>query len=332
MIKKILLLAFISLGIVIAALLIALDHKVKQPLNINAEKLVEIKPGTTVSSFSKQLVKKNWLENRFWLRNYVRLHRELAQLKAGVYLIKPGMTSLELVKKIVKGDEHQFSITFIEGTSFKEWLSLLAEQAYLAQSLSNKSIKEIAAAIGINEENPEGWLFPDTYAFTAYASDLSILKRANVKMEQELDRHWQTRASGLPYSTPYQALIMASIIEKESGQVAELPLIASVFVNRLDKKMRLQTDPTVIYGLGEGFDGDIKRSHLKEKTPYNTYRINGLPPTPIAMPGSTALKAALNPASSDYLYFVSKGNGYHEFSTNLADHNSAVARYQLRKK
>ena len=251
MIKKLVLLAVVALFVLTASFFIALNHQVEQPLNIKSAELIEIEAGTSVSSFSKTLVEKSWLKSRFWLRNYVRIHRELAGLKAGAYLIEPGMTALGLLEKIVKGEEHQFSVTFIEGTSFKDWLTLLAEQKYIVHTLAEKNIEQIATAIGVQALNPEGWLYPDTYAFTANVTDLSILQRANQKMKKELKQYWPKRADNLPYDSPYQALIMASIIEKESGKLDEQALIASVFINRLNKKMRLQTDPTVIYGLGK---------------------------------------------------------------------------------
>jgi len=286
-----------------------------------------ITPGSSISAFSKQLEDKGWIKNRFWLRNYGRLFPQRANIKAGTYKVTADTSILALLNQVVQGKEHQFSVTFIEGTRFTDALIALKAHPYIQHSLTSETIAQIANKIDITNDNPEGWLFPDTYAFTAGTSDIIVLKRAYTKMQTQLTALWQQRMTGLPYETPYQALIMASIIEKETSYLPEQGLISAVFVNRLNKNMRLQTDPTVIYGLGERYKGDITRAHLREKTAYNTYRINGLPPTPIAMVGLSALKAALNPEESEYFYFVSQGNGQHTFSRTLKEHNLAVKDY-----
>jgi len=308
------------------------DKALQAPLSIEEDTFIKIKAGSSISSFANQLEENQWISTRFWLRNYGRLFPQKANIKTGTYLITKNSTLAQLLAQVVEGKEHQFSVTFIEGTLFKDALILLANHPYIKQSIKGKSVKEIAEKLGIKMENPEGWLFPDTYAFTAGTQDISLLKRAYKNMQTQLNTLWQQRANNLPYETAYQALIMASIIEKETSYTAEQPLISSVFVNRLRKRMRLQTDPTVIYGLGDRYQGDITRAHLREKTLYNTYRINGLPPTPIAMAGLSALKATLNPATSDYLYFVSGGNGKHVFSKTLAEHNHAVRSYLKKQK
>lgn len=331
MLKKIALFVTTLLSILVLSFFLMLDHQMNTPINIEQEEFVEVKSGTSVSSFSKALVEQHWLTNRFWLRAYVRINPDMASLKSGMYKIMPGTSLLAVLNKIVAGEEYQFKVTFIEGSTFKQWLSILGQQKHLKHTLHNTSIDDIAKKLQIEHKNPEGWFYPDTYAYTSHTTDLAVLQRAYQRMQTELDALWATRAENLPLDTPYQGLILASIIEKESSKVDELPLIASVFINRLYQKMRLQTDPTVIYGLGDRYQGDIKRSHLREKTLYNTYRIDGLPPTPIAMPGKMALQAALAPISSDYLYFVSKGDGYHHFSTTLAEHNRAVAEFILNK-
>jgi peptidoglycan lytic transglycosylase G len=329
---KFTLLASLTMILLFLIALIVFEQKINQPLQLQKTALLTVKVGTSVGKLSQQFLNKHWLENRFWLRNYPRIFPKYAKIKVGTYQIKVGTSAKQLLEQLIIGKEHQFEITFIEGTTFKQWLSLLAEQPYINHRLKGKSVAEIASLLNIEHANPEGLFFPDTYAYTAGTNELTILTRAYVKMKVELAQAWQNRSTNLPLQTPYQALIMASIIEKESGLHAEHKLISSVFVNRLNKGMRLQTDPTIIYGLGDRYQGDIKREHKREKTAYNTYRINGLPPTPIAMPGKAALLASLNPITSEYLYFVSNGAGKHIFSTNLADHNKAVVEYQLDRK
>lgn len=312
---------------------VLLKQNIQQPVVLDAPLLVTIKPGTSFNRFSKQLVTLGVIDSRFWLRGYAKLNPTYSKIKAGTYQLLPEQRIIDVLNDVVSGKEFQYSITFVEGSTLKQWLSQLSQHEAVVQTLDyankNTLYLQVGQALAIENPHPEGLFFPETYSFVHGTKDVEILKRAQRKMTQELNDAWQNRLGNLPYQTPYQALIMASIIEKESGLLAEHQTIASVFVNRLHKGMRLQTDPTVIYGLGERYQGDIKRVHLKEKTAYNTYRINGLPPTPIAMPGKSAIIAALQPEDTDYYYFVSNGSGQHIFSTNLQDHNKAVRQYLL---
>lgn len=325
--KKILSVCLSSAIVIIVAFFLLLENQMNEPLPITQPQLLTIKQGSSVASFSRELVNKKWIDNRFWLRAYARLQPDMAIIKVGTYQVLPNSSLQSLLTLVTSGKEYQFSLTIVEGTTFKQLTTQLHNQPQLTHSLPSLSGEQLSKRLGIKQVNPEGWFFPETYAFTQNTEDVEILKRAYAAMQSTLAKLWQEREVGLPYETPYQALIMASIIEKETSHIPEQPLIASVFINRLAKKMRLQTDPTIIYGLGERYQGDITWAHKREKTAYNTYRINGLPPTPIAMPGFSAIKAALNPEISDYYYFVSGGNGKHVFSKTLAEHNIAVRKF-----
>jgi UPF0755 protein len=262
----------------------------------------------------------------FWLLG--RILGKGARLKAGIYTLDRPLSPLELYGKIERGEVTQAAVQFIEGWNIREVRAALAAQPLLRQDSRSLSDRELLNAIGAEEAHPEGIFFPDTYLFAPHVSDLDVLRRAYWLQRDKLMQAWEGRSPGLPYKTPYEVLIMASIIEKETGARFERPTIAAVFVNRLRIGMRLQTDPTVIYGMGERFDGNLRRADLQRDTPYNTYTRSGLPPTPIAMPSEAAIIAALNPEPTDVLYFVSRNDGTHVFSRNLNEHNRAVNRYQ----
>ena len=253
------------------------------------------------------------------------------RVRAGEYQIETGMTADELLEKFIQGSALQYSFTVIEGWSFRQMLAAIAEDPVIEHTLEGKSNQEIMTLVGYPEQHPEGMFFPDTYRFPKGTSDVDFLRRAYQVMQKHLTREWNQRDSDLPLESSYEALILASIIEKETGAGFERPLISGVFIQRLKKNMRLQTDPTIIYGLGEKFDGDIRFRDLKKDTPYNTYLHAGLTPTPIALPGLEAIHAALHPAKTEALYFVSKGDGTHHFSATLDEHNTAVRRYQLNR-
>jgi len=332
LIRKTLLIGLAVFVLITITFFILLEKQMQQTLPVKKEQLLTVDKGSSVSAFAKKLVKQGWIENRFWLRAYARLYPDKVQIKAGTYQVSVNTDLQSLLALLASGKEHQFQLTFVEGSSLKEWLVQLAKQPQLSHRFAPLTIEQLSKQLGIEQSNPEGWFFPETYAFTKGTEDIELLQRAHRAMKNTLAQLWQERAVDLPYKTPYQALIMASIIEKETSHIPEQPIIASVFINRLAKRMRLQTDPTVIYGLGDRYQGDITRAHLREKTAYNTYKIKGLPPTPIAMPGISALKAALNPASSDYYYFVSEGNGKHVFSKTLVEHNVAVRKFLAQQK
>lgn len=249
-------------------------------------------------------------------------------LQAGEYELPSKTSPLSLLHQLQRGEVIKYSVTFPEGISYKEFVEILKQQPKLRHDLSSKPLEDHKKILQFNYESLEGWFFPDTYAYLAGDSDKDILLQAHKKMQQSLERAWRARADNLPYMSASEALVMASIIEKETGIASEREKIAGVFVRRLKNKMRLQTDPTVIYGLGEAYSGNLTQKDLQTPTPYNTYLIDGLPPGPIANPGLGALQAALHPAEGDELYFVAKGDGSHVFSATLNEHNKAVEHYQ----
>lgn len=288
-----------------------------------------VQHGASLRSVARQLTEAGVLREPLGFVVLARLLGKAGSIKAGNYEIPGGITPYALLAKLTQGDYMQDGITFVEGWTFRQVRKALDEHRALRHDTAGLSDAEILRRLGIDLPSLEGLFFPDTYFFSSGASDFTILKRAHALMQSQLAAQWANRAPELPLASPYEALILASIIEKETGAAGERELIAAVFVNRLRLGMKLQADPAVIYGMGERFDGNLRRQDLRTPTPYNTYTRGGLPPTPIALPGRAAIEAVLNPAQTRALYFVSRGDGSSEFSEDLAAHNRAVARYQL---
>ena len=309
-----------------------LETYLNTPLSEKKEPRIIIVPsGSNLTTLSIQLADQGLLTRPRLFVAYARLTHQTA-IRVGEYQFDTGYTPRELLELLMTGKVIQYQFTVPEGLRFREWLPLLAGQSKLIHQLTGLSNNEIIQHLGLNIEHPEGWFFPDTYLYSSGDSDRDILIRAHTRMREILEEEWRNKAADLPYNSAYEALILASIVEKETGVGSERGEIAGVFVRRLKKGMRLQTDPTVIYGLGDQYQGNITRRHLKQPTAYNTYMIKGLPPTPIAMPGREAVHAALHPLEGDTLYFVAKGDGSHFFSATLEEHLKAVRRYQLKRK
>ena len=289
--------------------------------------------GSSIRTLANQLVEKGLLENKNYFLIWGKLNRQETRLQAGEYIITPGLSLAELLKNMVAGDVVQHDLALIEGYTFRQILETIWQNSIITKQLENLSDEEIMTALGHEGEHPEGRFYPDTYYISRGVSDIELLNRAYNEMARILEEEWQQREENLPLKSPYEALILASIVEKESAIAEERPLIAGLFINRLRKKMRLQTDPTVIYGI-KNYDGNIRFRDLRKDTPYNTYTRHGLPPTPIALPGREAIHATLHPDKTKYLYFVAYGNGSgkHVFSTNLKDHEKAVDLYQRKKR
>lgn len=299
------------------------------PLQVPPPKAFELKAGSSLRSIARQLVEADVLTEPWRFELVARLRGDAGGIKAGSYEIVSAVTPLELLDKLTRGDVVQEQITFVEGWTLRQMRQALAEHPYVRHDSSILSDAEFLERAGVSGyPSGEGLFFPDTYRFNRGASDLDVLRQAREAMQKQLDKLWNSRASNLPFKSSYEALILASIVEKETGVGADRPLVAAVFVNRLRRGMKLQTDPTVIYGLGAAFDGDLRKADLQRDTPFNTYTRAGLPPTPIAMPGLASLSATLDPPHSDALYFVARGDGTSHFSPSLEEHNRAVDRYQ----
>jgi len=312
------------------ALMIYGVYQLHRPLDIQENKIVSLDKGRPLSSFFVKLEQENWMQDSRWIMLVAKLTGQSRMAKAGEYELTPGMNSWDVLDTLIEGKSVQYKITLVEGQNVHEMMSRIAANDKLIQDLPS-DVNELMPFLGL-EGHPEGRFFPDTYQFHRNTRASEILVRAQIRLETVLAEEWRNREEGLPYKTPYEALIMASIVEKETAAPEERERIAGVFVRRLQKRMRLETDPTVIYGLGDRYKGNIRKKHLREKTAYNTYRIKGLPPTPIAMVGREAIYAALHPADGDELFFVAKGDGRHVFSTTLEEHNKAVRHYQIYKR
>jgi UPF0755 protein len=300
-----------------------------QPLPLVADSLeVSIEPGTAPREVAQAWVQAGVQAPSWALYQWFRWSGLSRKIRAGSYQIGRGITPRSLLDKMVRGDEVLATVRLIEGWSFRQFRAELARSPYLRQTVSTMSDAELMAALGAPGVAPEGRFFPDTYAFSKGASDLVVLKRAHAAMQRQLEVAWAQRAPDTPLRNMGEALTLASIVEKETGAAADRGKVAGVFVNRLRIGMPLQTDPTVIYGLGERFDGNLRKRDLQTDTPYNTYTRGGLPPTPISMPGKASLRAAVQPDPTRALYFVARGDGSSQFSDNLADHNRAVNQYQ----
>lgn len=333
--KSLLILLIFVLSVSVAAAWVVLDYRsfTKSSLGIGMHSVkYVVPPGTSMASLAQRLEDDQIITNRHFFVLMARFDGTASQIKAGEYDILPGMTPRNLLKLLVKGKVFQYSFTIVEGWSFKQLLAEINKNEILKPDVQGLSHEQIMQKIGAAGIHPEGMFFPDTYYFPRGTADSQFLKRAYKVMQQKLNKLWDEREKSTILKSPYQALILASIVERETAVASERQQIAGVFTRRLRKGMRLQTDPTVIYGMGDSYKGDIRFRDLKKDTPYNTYTRKGLPPTPIAMSGEAAIFAALHPQKGKELYFVANGDGTHVFSATLVEHNRAVDKYQRRRK
>ncbi len=335
MIRK--LLVLLETGVVLAGLLLGVAYwqqnsALQQPLNLTQEKLLDVPSGSSPTGVLNRLQADGVIKDAFWLRLYWRFNLQGQSLHSGEYRMAPGMNAESLLDLWQKGEVVQYSVTLVEGWTFRQVRAALAKQVKLEQTATDLSDTELMAKLGHPDVFPEGRFFPDTYRYVRGMTDVELLKQAYNRLDEVLQEEWEKRAADVPYTDPYQALIMASLVEKETGVPQERGQIAGVFVRRLQQGMLLQTDPTVIYGLGDRYNGKITRALLKEPTPYNTYVISGLPPTPISMVGREAIHAAMHPVPGNSLYFVARGDGSHVFSADLDAHNAAVKEFQLKRR
>ncbi|MDC8804291.1 endolytic transglycosylase MltG [Halomonas pacifica] len=323
----------LAILLVLGAALLAGGHhywqsRLAAPIGIDEPTLYEVPRGAGYHRVIGELAADGVIADEWAFRLLTRLEPEsVPQLRVGEYMLEPGMSGRELIGLLGSDRVVTYPLTIPEGWTFRQLRQALAEAAKLDHETAGLSDAEVMALLGREGEHPEGWFFPDTYRYHKGLSDLEILRQAHRRMETILEEVWAERVDDLTIETPYEALIMASLIERETGAPEERREIAGVFKRRMERGMRLQTDPTVIYGMGELYEGRITYADLREATPYNTYVIDGMPPTPIAMPGRAALEAAVNPLPGETLYFVARGDGTHHFSRSLREHNNAVNRY-----
>jgi UPF0755 protein len=320
----------LAAAFLVGGLLVDYSRFLQTPVTLaETTSLYEVERGVSLRRVAQDLTRLGVLEHPYYLELLALRQGEGARLKTGEYELTRGLLPLGLLERLGSGRSIQYPITLVEGWTFRQAVAAVLASGRFGIDLAGKGEAELMSELGHPGEHPEGRLFPDTYSFPRRTSGIEVLRRAFERMDQVLAEEWAGRAEPLPIATPYEALILASIVEKETAVAAERPAIAGVFARRLRLGMRLQTDPTVIYGLGERYDGNIRRADLREPTPYNTYTILGLPPTPIALPGREAIHAALHPQGGDSLYFVARGDGTHSFSATLEQHNRAVRTFQL---
>ena len=330
--QRIIGLTIILASFVFAWLMMDFNNFIDTPLGIPTDgEVYELRPGSTVSTLANDLHEMGYLDKPFYLRLLARWDGSAKKIKAGEYQFSPGMNPRDLLNLLTSGKVMSYSLTLVEGWNFKQVLQAVGQHSALTQTLKDLPPGEIMKELGYPDEHPEGRFLPDTYRFPRGTTDKAFLRRAHEAMRKILEREWPERQEGLPLKTPYEALILASIVEKETGLASERPAIAGVFIRRLKKGMKLQTDPTVIYAMGDEYKGNIRRRDLKRDSPYNTYVYKGLTPTPISMPGADAIRSVLHPEDGKALYFVARGDGSHQFSATLKEHNQAVRKYQLKR-
>lgn len=323
--------------IVGASCVMYVSSQVTAPIKLKDDTLFTIENGSNAYRTVKQLRNAGMVDvSPFIAKVWLKFFAGSTSVKSGSYMLRPGQSLVDAFTLFTRGDEHLFAVSLVEGLTLAQWLEALRANQDLVFDVNEQTLSNLTQGNGVdwcceNAQHTEGVFLADTYFFTKGTKASDVLKRAHRALITFVSQEWEKRAEDLPLSSPYDALSLASIIEKETAVPKERDMIASVFINRLNKNMRLQTDPTVIYGIGSEFDGNITRKHLRTATPYNTYVIKGLPPTPIAMAGKAAIHAALHPLATDALYFVAKGDGSHQFSNTLKAHNAAVRKYQLKR-